>query len=53
LEPPAAPDKPYSPSPIFDSAIVGFMVLVLSSAFVVPLGIIERMRAPTSGGPAK
>jgi len=35
LEPPAAPDKKYSPSVLLDSAVAGFLALVFSALFVV------------------
>ena len=35
LEPPAAPDKPYSPNILLDSAIAGFLALVVSAMWVL------------------
>jgi LPS O-antigen subunit length determinant protein (WzzB/FepE family) len=45
LEPPAAPDKPYSPFVILDSTLAGLLALVASSAFVVVRRIAYRDKA--------
>jgi len=34
LEPPAAPDKPYSPNVLLDAAVAGFLMFILATAFV-------------------
>jgi LPS O-antigen subunit length determinant protein (WzzB/FepE family) len=35
LEPPAAPDRAYSPSVVLDSAVMGLLVLIFSAVFAV------------------